>query len=48
MEKMKVIVLEPMKEAYVAEIENELSGMQKVVGDISKVSIHLKKRYVSL
>ena len=28
---MKVIVLEPMKEAYVAEIENDLSGMQKVV-----------------
>ena len=32
MGKMKVIVLEPMKEAYLAEIENDLSGMQKVVG----------------
>ena len=32
MEKMKVIVLEPMKEAYLAEIKNDLSGMQKVVG----------------
>lgn len=32
MGKMKVIVLEPMKEAYVAEIENDLSGMQKMVG----------------
>lgn len=32
MKKMKVIVLESMKEAYFAEIENDLSGMQKVVG----------------
>ena len=32
MGKMKVIVLEPMKEAYLAEIENDLSGMQKVIG----------------
>lgn len=32
MGKKKVIVLEPMKEAYLAEIENDLSGMQKVVG----------------
>ena len=32
MGKMKIIVLEPMKEAYVAEIENDLSGMQKVDG----------------
>lgn len=32
MGKMKIIVLEPMKEAYLAEIENDLSSMQKVVG----------------
>ena len=32
MKKMKVIVLEPMKEAYVKEIENSLSSMQEVIG----------------
>ena len=32
MKKMKVIVLEPRKEAYVKEVENSLSGMQEVVG----------------
>lgn len=32
MKTMKVIVLEPMKEAYLKEIEKSLTGMQKVVG----------------
>lgn len=31
-EKMKVVVLEPGKPAYVSEIENSLSSMQKFVG----------------
>lgn len=30
--KIKVIILEPNKEAYLGEIENDLSGMQQVVG----------------
>ena len=40
---MKILVVEPEKEPYVKEIENELSDMQKVVGGlIEPITNHAK------
>ena len=32
MKKIKIVIVEPKKQPYVAEVENELSEMQKIVG----------------
>ena len=50
MPKIKIIILETGKEAYVKEIERDLQSMQKVVGGLiqAKPSTHLKKKPASL
>lgn len=32
MEKIKIVIVEPKKQPYVAEVENELAALQKIVG----------------